>query len=86
MAAKPTSYNIRLDKAAIEVLFDQTSCLRQAQVAPEEVQRRNAVGKGSITNLEHKAEDATVVFADVSRFSRPTVVPYGQKSMWEKVV
>ena len=124
MAAKPTRYNIPMDRAAIEVLFDQTSCkeqrqkgeacsrcivyklyipkiscwsagtflknriscLRQAQLAPEEVQRKNAVGKRSITNLEHKAEDATEVFADVSRFSRPTVVPHGQKSLWEMVV
>ena len=61
-------------------------CLRQAQLAPEEVQRKNAVGKGSITNLEYKAEDATDVFADVFRFSRPTVVPHEQKSLWERVV
>ena len=60
--------------------------LRQAQLAPEEVQRKNAVGQGSITTLEHKAEDATDVFADVFRFSRPTVVPHEQKSLWEMVV
>ena len=64
----------------------ETSDILQAQLAPEEVQRKNAVGKGSITNLEHKAADATEVFADVSRFSRPTVVPHGQKSLWEMVV
>ena len=67
-------------------LKNQISCLRQAQLAPEEVQRKNAVGKGSITELEHKSEDATEMCADVSRFSRPTHVPHGQKPLWKMVV
>ena len=40
---------------------------------------KNAVGKGSMTDLVHKEEDATEVFADVSRFSHLTLVPHGQK-------
>ena len=32
-----------------------------------------------MTNSVHKAEDVTEVSGDVSRFSRPTLVPHGRK-------
>ena len=32
-----------------------------------------------MTDLVHKTEDAAEVSTDVSRFSRPTLVPHGKK-------
>ena len=45
-----------------------------------------SVGKGSMTDLVHKAEDATEVSTDVTRFFCPTLGHLGKNSLREVVV